>query len=61
MAKQTTPEKPIEIPQPEKEPEIEPPDYPEEPFIPGADPDVIPYEDPFETPPYELPVPGEGP
>ncbi|MFI5137127.1 MAG: hypothetical protein ACHQIM_04815 [Sphingobacteriales bacterium] len=60
MAKQNTPEKPIEIPQPEKEPEIKPPDYPEEPVIPAENPDLVPYEAPFETPPYETPPPGEG-
>lgn len=52
---------PFEIPSPGIIPEIEPPFDPEEPFVPEEDPDLIPDEDPFETPPYEVPPPGEGP
>ena len=68
MTMQTTPRKPFEAPVPEKKPEIKPypdPDEPtippEEPVMPGENPDLIPEEDPFETPPYEVPPPGEGP
>lgn len=42
-------EKPYDIP--EEQPEIKP----------EEEPDIIPDEDPFETPPYEVPPPGEGP
>jgi hypothetical protein len=34
---------------------------PEEPGIPENDPEIIPFEDPFESPSDESPVPGEGP
>jgi hypothetical protein len=61
MAKKTNPDKPFEIPLPEKHPETNPPFDPEEPIIPEEEPDIIPDEDPFETPPYEIPEPGEGP
>jgi hypothetical protein len=60
MAKKIKPGKP-EIPSPEKHPEIDPPFDPEEPIIPEEAPDIIPDEDPFETPPHEIPPPGEGP
>jgi hypothetical protein len=53
--------KPIEIPLPEKHTDIPLPIDPEEPIIPEEDPEIIPDEDPFETPPYEIPPPGEGP
>lgn len=42
-------------------PEFMPVHDPEEPRIPIEDPDFIPEEDPFETPPTEIPPPGEGP
>lgn len=61
MPKKKDPGKPFEIPSPGKQPEIMPPADPEEPIIPGEDPDIIPDEDPFETPPNEIPPPGEGP
>ena len=60
MPNKKQPGKPFEIPSPEKHPEIEPAD-PEEPIIPEEDPDIIPDENPFETPPYEIPPPAEGP
>jgi hypothetical protein len=34
---------------------------PEDPLVPEEGPDFIPEEDPFETPPVEIPPPGEGP
>jgi hypothetical protein len=54
---------------PEKEPEIFPPKIPEiipaldpeEPLIFPEEPDYFPDEDPDETPPFEVPPPGEGP
>lgn len=52
---------PSEIPKPRKHPEIKPPADAEEPIIPEEDPDIIPDEDIDETPPYEIPLPGEGP
>ena len=52
---------PIEVPEPERTPEIKPDVDPEYPLIPEEDPDVIPEEDPYETPPVEIPPPGEGP
>jgi len=61
MAKKIKPDKPLEIPSPEGKPEIDPIIDPEEPLIPTENPDIIPDEDPFETPPYEIPPPGEGP
>jgi hypothetical protein len=62
MAKKITPATPLEIPDPDKFPETNPPFDPEEPVIPDEDPDIIPDEDPFENPPpYEIPEPGEGP
>jgi len=59
MAKK--PRKPSEIPSPGKQPEIKPSADPEEPIVPEEDPDTIPDENPFETPPYEIPPPGESP
>lgn len=61
MAKKIKPDRPIEMPSPEKDPEIILPFDPEDPIIPLEDPDIIPDEDPFETPPYEIPPPGESP
>ena len=61
MPKKIKPDKPFEIPSPQKHPEINPVIDPEEPIVPMEDPDIIPDEDPFETPPYEIPPPGEGP
>lgn len=44
------------------EPVLKPPVETDEPVIEDEkDPDVIPDEDPYETPPYEKPEPGEGP
>lgn len=60
MVKKKKTAKPFEIPTPGKHPEIEPVD-PEEPIVPEEDHEIIPEEDPDETPPYEPPVPGEGP
>lgn len=42
-------------------PEFIPVDDPEEPLMPIEDPDFIPEENPFETPPEEIPPPGEAP
>jgi hypothetical protein len=53
--------KPGEMPLPDKHPEIKPTEDPEQPLIPEEDPDIIPDDDPFETPPYEIPKPGEAP
>ena len=61
MEKKTQPAKPAEIPLPEQHPETQMPIDPEEPLTPEENPDIIPDENPFETPPYELPDPGEGP
>lgn len=54
-------EEPNEIPFPKKEPDINVPIDPEEPLLPKEDPNVLPDENPYETPPYEVPQPGEGP
>jgi hypothetical protein len=35
--------------------------YPEELIAPESDPEIIPYDDPFESPADNLAVPGEGP
>ncbi len=61
MPKKIQPGKPFEIPSPEKHPEINLPAEPEEPIVHEEDPDIIPDEDPFETPAYEIPSPAEGP
>jgi hypothetical protein len=53
--------KSVEIPTPGKKPGIELPIDPEEPILPEVEPDLVPDEDPFITPPEELPAPGEGP
>jgi len=55
------PNNPEEFPKPEKHPEVIEPIDPEDPIIPVEDPDIIPDEAPFETPPYEMPPPGESP
>jgi hypothetical protein len=60
MPKKKEPVAPIEFPRPE-EPEIYPSEDPAVPIPPEEEPDIIPDEDPFETPPYEIPPPGEGP
>lgn len=52
---------PVEVPGPEKTPEIKPEVDLEYPLLPDESPDVIPEEEPFVTPPYEVPEPGEGP
>jgi hypothetical protein len=59
MAKKT--KKTIEIPLPEKYPETKPHTDPKEPIIPEEYPGIVPDEDPFGTPPYEIPSPGERP
>jgi hypothetical protein len=56
-----TKKQPVEIPPPEKNPVYNPDVIPETPPLPEEEPDIIPDEDPFETPPYEVPEPGEGP
>jgi hypothetical protein len=61
MPTKKQPGKPIETPPPGKNPEIIQPLDPEEPIIPEDDPDMIPDEDPFVTPPFEVPPPAEGP
>ncbi|HVX49281.1 MAG TPA: hypothetical protein VHB48_03960 [Chitinophagaceae bacterium] len=61
MAKKIKPVKPAELPVPEKRPLLNPDEIPEVPQEPGTDPDYLPDEDPYETPPYEVPPPGEGP
>ncbi len=61
MPKKTQPKEPIEIPVPERNPEINPEDIPESPVLPEEDPDIIPDEASFITPPYEVPPPAEGP
>lgn len=54
-------QKPTEIPLPVRNPEIDPDKIPENPVLPEEEPDIIPEEEPFETPPYEIPKPGERP
>ena len=61
MPKKKQPTEPIEIPAPERNPEINPEDIPESPVLPEEEPDIIPDEAPFITPPYEVPPPAEGP
>lgn len=61
MAKKIIPEEPVVVPAPLHDPEIDPEELPEYPAIPEEGPDVIPEENPFVNPPYEMPPPGEGP
>ncbi|MFZ1314448.1 MAG: hypothetical protein WAR38_16390 [Chitinophagaceae bacterium] len=49
------------FPYPGKRPEIDPDTVPDNPVIPGEEPDIIPDDDPFETPPEDVPPPGEKP
>jgi hypothetical protein len=58
--KHQTPDTPPEVVPPDS-PEYQPYIDPEDPLIPEITPDDIPEEDPFETPPVEVPPPGEGP
>lgn len=61
MTKSKNQEKSPEIQQPEKRPEVEQPVYPDDPDeIPNENPGFVPFENPFEVPPYEVPTPGEG-
>ncbi|UEG48865.1 hypothetical protein LK994_09470 [Ferruginibacter lapsinanis] len=41
--------------------EVNPDEIRDDQFIQEPDPDIIPDEDPYETPPYVAPEPGEGP
>jgi hypothetical protein len=61
MQKSKTPSKSPEVEPPEKTVEVPKPIDPEEPLLPDEDPDIIPEEEPFENPPYEVPPPAEGP
>jgi hypothetical protein len=61
MAKKKNPKEPFEIPFPGKRPEIDPDEIPDNPVLPEEDPEIIPDDEPSETPPYEIPPPGEGP
>ena len=49
------------LPYPGKRPEIDPDTVPDNPVITGDEPDIIPDDDPFETPPEDVPPPGEKP
>ena len=53
--------KPNEIIFPGIVPEIDPDAIPDSPVLQEEEPDIIPEEDPFVTPPEEIPEPGEGP
>lgn len=61
MQEKELPQIPVEIPEPEKMPEITPDHVPESPEMPKEEPDNIPEEEPFITPPYEVPTPSETP
>lgn len=61
MQKNKLPIKLPEVNPPEKTIEVPKPSDPEEPLLPDENPDVIPEEEPFSTPPYEVPPPAEGP
>lgn len=63
MDKKKLHESPPEFPKPVKIPETTAPLDPEEPLQmpPEIEPELVPDEDPFETPPYEFPPYGEGP
>ncbi|MBI5372010.1 MAG: hypothetical protein HZA79_08285 [Sphingobacteriales bacterium] len=61
MAKKITPDKIPDTPYPGKRPETIPSIDPEEPLNPEEDPDIIPDPEEEEIPPFDEPVPGEGP
>lgn len=63
MEKKKQPDIPLETPNPSKTQEITPSLDPEEPLVipPEEFPDLIPDEEFYEPPPYEISVPGEGP
>jgi len=63
MTKKKQPDEPIEKPKPEKHPIIAGPDEepPEYPLSMEESLDIIPDDDPFNTPAYEPPSQGEGP
>ncbi len=61
MAKKIKPRVNPEIPYPGKRPEAIQVLDPEEMHLPEADPDIIIDPEPEEKPPYEPPIPGEGP
>lgn len=61
MPKKKKPIVPEEYPIPEQNPEFNPEVIPEAPSLPEEDPEFIPEENPFETPPTEIPPPGEAP
>lgn len=51
-----------QIPSADKNPDVVPDAIPDLPLVTEEDPDIIPEEDPYDTPaPYEKPEPGEGP
>ncbi len=60
MPKKKQPTEPIEIPAPERNPEIYPEDIPENPILPEEEPDIIPNEIPLVTPPNEVPKSSDG-
>jgi hypothetical protein len=60
MQKSKTLSKLQEVEPPEKTVEVPKPNDPEEPLIPNEDPDINSEEEPFETPPNEVPPPAEG-
>ncbi len=61
MSKKKKPYIPEEYPIPEQNPEFNPEVIPETPSMPDEDSDIIPEENPFQTPPVEIPPPGEAP
>jgi hypothetical protein len=56
MAKKTNPDKPAEVPSPDK-PEVTPETVPDRPTAPFEEPEIIPEEEPGGTSPGEIPVP----
>lgn len=60
MSKKKT-DRPAEIPVPGNDPEVKPATEPGNPLFPEEEPGELPNDDPYETPPYEIPEPGEGP
>ena len=62
MDKKQHPHPPQELPPLANIPETNPPTDPEEPLVlpPEQAPELVPDEDPYENPPMEFPVPGEG-
>jgi hypothetical protein len=63
MSKTKKPRSPSEIPQPDRNPEVKPGVFPENPVLPEEEPEIVPEEEPEEPgepAPAEIPKPEKG-